>query len=151
MPLLPGSVRFNLAPNGEIQGAQCDDIMISALVAVGLWGHIQEKGGLDIDESDFTLSAGQQQLFSFARALMQKNLVETRYGANIHGGIVVLDEANSNVDMETSFRLQRLLKKEFAGCGWTTLVVTHRHETMDFADEVIVLDAGRVVNSARLD
>ncbi|KAB8199402.1 P-loop containing nucleoside triphosphate hydrolase protein [Aspergillus parasiticus] len=137
--------------SGETQGVQCDDIMISALVAVGLWDHIQEKGGLDIDESDFTLSAGQQQLFSFARALVQKNLVETRYGANVHGGIVVLDEANSNVDMETSFRLQRLLKKEFASCGWTTLVVTHRHETMDFADEVIVLDAGRVVNSARLD
>ncbi|PIG90112.1 ABC transporter [Aspergillus arachidicola] len=151
MPLLPGSVRFNLAPSGETQGAQCDDIMISALVSVGLWDHIQEKGGLDIDESDFALSAGQQQLFSFARALVQKNLVETRYGTNIHGGIVVLDEANSNVDMETSFRLQRLLKKEFAGCGWTTLVVTHRHETMDFADEVIVLDAGSVVNSARLD
>ncbi|KAE8344415.1 hypothetical protein BDV24DRAFT_171882 [Aspergillus arachidicola] len=137
--------------SGETQGAQCDDIMISALVSVGLWDHIQEKGGLDIDESDFALSAGQQQLFSFARALVQKNLVETRYGTNIHGGIVVLDEANSNVDMETSFRLQRLLKKEFAGCGWTTLVVTHRHETMDFADEVIVLDAGSVVNSARLD
>ncbi|KAK6835260.1 hypothetical protein RU639_002156 [Aspergillus parasiticus] len=151
MPLLPGSVRFNLAPSGETQGVQCDNIMVSALVSVGLWDHIQEKGGLDIDESDFALSAGQQQLFSFARALVQKNLVETRYGANIHGGVVVLDEANSNVDMETSFRLQRLLKKEFAGCGWTTLIVTHRHETMDFADEVIVLDAGSVVNSARLD
>ncbi|RAQ56523.1 ABC transporter [Aspergillus flavus] len=147
MPLLPGSVRFNLTPNSDIDGAtsrQPDDIMISALTAVGLWENIQEKGGLDIVESDLSLSSGQQQLFSFARALVQKTLVETRYGTQTHGGIVVLDEANSNVDMETSLLMQNLIKEEFAGCGWTTLVVTHRRETMDFADEVIVLDAGCV-------
>ncbi|OGM47734.1 ABC transporter [Aspergillus bombycis] len=146
MPLLPGSVRSNLAGTTN---PQPDDIMVSALTAVGLWTHIQEKGSLDTDADELSLSAGQQQLFSFARALVQKTLVETRYGTQTHGGIVLLDEANSNVDMGTSLLMQRLLKEEFAACGWTALVVTHRRETMHSADEVVVLDAGGVVGDPR--
>ncbi|KAE8422551.1 hypothetical protein BDV36DRAFT_291381 [Aspergillus pseudocaelatus] len=102
----------------------------------------------DIDSTTIFLISGQQQLLSFARALVLKALGETRYVTLTHGGIVVLDEANSNFDMETSLPMQRLLKAEFAGCGWMALVVTHRRETMDFADEVIVIDAGRVGDPA---
>ncbi|KAE8351094.1 P-loop containing nucleoside triphosphate hydrolase protein [Aspergillus coremiiformis] len=124
-----------------------DEVMISALKEMGLWNHIQETGGLDIDESTLSLSAGQQQRFNFARALVQKHRVETCFSAHDHGGIIALDEANSNADMETSLLMQRLLKEEFIRCGWTVIIVTHRQETIRFADEVVILDAGRVVDS----
>lgn len=94
------------------------------------------------------LTFGQQLLFTFARAVVHTALVETWYLTLTHGGIVVLDEANSNVDMETSLLMQRLLKAEFAGWGWMALVVTYRLETMDFADEVIIIDAGSVGDPA---
>ncbi|KAE8372815.1 P-loop containing nucleoside triphosphate hydrolase protein [Aspergillus bertholletiae] len=153
MPLLPGSVRYNLHPSSETTNTpdpQRDKMMISALEAVQLWQNIQEKGsdGLATDERDLSLSAGQTQLFSFARALVQKTLVEARYGSRTHGGIVVLDEPNSSVDMETSLLMLRLLAEVFVASGWTALVVTHRRETMGFADRVIVLDAGSVIDSS---
>jgi ATP-binding cassette subfamily C (CFTR/MRP) protein 1 len=127
-----------------------DATMISALGMVSLWEMIHESGGLDSDMGDISLSAGQRQLFCLARAIVQKMQIETRYGSNAHhGGIILLDEANSNVDMETSLLMQRLLKEEFAARGWTTVVVTHRLKSVLCADKVALFDEGRIVEFDR--
>ncbi len=89
--------------------------------------HLDTRTG----ERGSSLSAGERQLVALARA----------YLAN--PDLLVLDEATSAVDPATEVRLQRAL----AGLtsGRTTITIAHRLSTAESADEVLVFDAGRVV------
>jgi ABC-type multidrug transport system fused ATPase/permease subunit len=77
------------------------------------------------------LSLGQRQLIAIARAV----LADPR--------VLILDEATSNIDSQTELLVQQALGKLLA--GRTSLVIAHRLSTIRAADEVLVLDAGRVV------
>lgn len=77
--LMPGTLRFNMDPHGTIP----DDVLIESLVQVGLGDRFDATGGLDSDLEDCSLSAGEAQLTTIARALVDKSR------------IVVLDEALS--------------------------------------------------------
>ncbi|HEY1750071.1 MAG TPA: ABC transporter ATP-binding protein [Caulobacteraceae bacterium] len=77
------------------------------------------------------ISLGQRQLISFARALV------------IDPKILILDEATANIDSFTELEIQRALKALMA--GRTCLVIAHRLATVRDADEIIVLQAGRIV------
>jgi len=84
-----------------------------------------------VSEKGRGLSLGQQQLVAFARAL----LADPR--------ILVLDEATSAVDTLTESRLQAALARLMR--GRTSFVVAHRLSTIRKADQVLVLDHGRIV------
>jgi ABC-type multidrug transport system fused ATPase/permease subunit len=90
------------------------------------------SGGLyhEIGESGATLSAGQRQLLSFARALASDP------------SILILDEATSSVDPET----ERLIQEAVARMTKhrTTLVVAHRLSTIREADRILVMHQGRI-------
>jgi len=77
------------------------------------------------------LSLGQRQLIAIARAV----LADPR--------VLILDEATSNIDSQTELLVQQALQKLLA--GRTSLVIAHRLSTIRAADEVLVLDAGRIV------
>jgi ABC-type multidrug transport system fused ATPase/permease subunit len=77
------------------------------------------------------LSLGQRQLIAIARAV----LADPR--------VLILDEATSNIDSQTELLVQHALQKLLA--GRTSLVIAHRLSTIRAADQVLVLDAGRVV------
>jgi ABC-type multidrug transport system fused ATPase/permease subunit len=77
------------------------------------------------------LSLGQRQLIAIARAV----LADPR--------VLILDEATSNIDSQTELLVQQALHKLLA--GRTSLVIAHRLSTIRAADEVLVLDAGRVI------
>jgi ABC-type multidrug transport system fused ATPase/permease subunit len=77
------------------------------------------------------LSLGQRQLIAIARAV----LADPR--------VLILDEATSNIDSQTELLVQKALHKLLA--GRTSLVIAHRLSTIRAADEVLVLDAGRIV------
>jgi ATP-binding cassette subfamily B protein len=77
------------------------------------------------------ISLGQRQLISFARAIVT------------NPKILILDEATANIDSFTELEIQRALKALFA--GRTCLVIAHRLATIRDADEIIVLQAGRIV------
>ena len=77
------------------------------------------------------LSLGQRQLIAIARAV----LADPR--------VLILDEATSNIDSQTELLVQQALGKLLA--GRTSLVIAHRLSTIRAADEVLVLDAGRVI------
>lgn len=89
--------------------------------------------GIDepVVEKGSTLSAGQRQLISFARALA------------FDPAILVLDEATSSIDTETETVIQEAL--EVLKRGRTTLIIAHRLSTIRNADQILVLDRGGIV------
>lgn len=82
-------------------------------------------------EKGSTLSAGQRQLISFARALA------------FNPAILILDEATSNIDTETEAIIQDAL--EVVKKGRTTFIIAHRLSTIKNADLILVLDRGEIV------
>ena len=84
-------------------------------------------------EKGENLSQGQRQLLSFARTVIHKPQ------------ILILDEATANIDTETEVLIQRSLEK-MKSIG-TMLVVAHRLSTIQHADQIIVLQNGRIVES----
>ncbi len=91
-------------------------------------------GGYDtlVGERGLTLSGGQRQRVAIARAL----LADPR--------ILILDDATSSVDATTEAAIKTGLGEAMA--GRTTLVIAHRLSTVSLADEVVVLDGGRIVD-----
>ncbi len=85
----------------------------------------------EVQEGGSALSTGQRQLISFARAL----LADPR--------ILILDEATSSVDAESERRIERAMEVLFS--GRTSIIVAHRLSTVRYADEILVIDDGRVV------
>ncbi len=84
-----------------------------------------------VAERGASLSAGQRQLLSFARALVYKPK------------ILVLDEATANIDTHTEALIQDAVAKLLA--GRTAIVVAHRLSTIRHADEILVMHKGRIV------
>ncbi len=84
----------------------------------------------EVRERGSTLSTGQKQLISFARALAHAPK------------ILVLDEATSSVDTETEFRVRDALARMVE--GRTSIIIAHRLSTMQRADKIIVMHKGQV-------
>ena len=86
-----------------------------------------------IGESGQDLSGGQRQRLSIARALLK------------NAPILILDEATSHLDTESEALVQKALQNLMA--GRTTLVIAHRLSTVMSADQIVVMEKGRVVES----
>jgi ABC-type multidrug transport system fused ATPase/permease subunit len=128
--LFNASIRDNLTlfdstiPDAAVQ---------AAVVALGLGAWLQTlPQGLDTRlEADGGLSAGEAQLLAFARILIK----DPR--------LVILDEASSRLDPATEQRVERAIDRLLA--GRTTLIIAHRLETIQRADEILILENGHIV------
>jgi ATP-binding cassette, subfamily B, multidrug efflux pump len=87
----------------------------------------------EVKERGSTLSVGQKQLLSFARALAY------------NPKILVLDEATSSVDTQTELLIQSAIKKLLA--GRSSIVIAHRLSTIQSADKIIVMHKGEIRES----
>jgi ATP-binding cassette subfamily B protein len=93
-------------------------------------GQLPGQYDAEVKERGATLSVGQKQLLSFARALA------------FNPRILVLDEATSSVDTETENLIQQAIKKLLS--GRTSIVIAHRLSTIQNADKIIVLHKGEI-------
>jgi ATP-binding cassette subfamily B multidrug efflux pump len=129
--LFAGTIRDNIAYGKE--GATMDEIVAAATAA-----HVDPfvrtlPDGYDtvLDEDASNISAGQRQLITIARAFLADP------------SILVLDEATSNVDTRTEVLIQQAMAR--LRQGRTSFVIAHRLSTIRNADEIVVMDGGRIV------
>jgi ATP-binding cassette subfamily B protein len=128
--LFSGDIQSNINLGDE--GIR-EDRMKAAARVVGANRFIEQLPGeyaAEVKERGSTLSVGQKQLISFARALAY------------HPKILVLDEATSSVDTETELLIQRAIGKLLH--GRTAIVIAHRLSTIQNADKIIVMHKGEV-------
>jgi ATP-binding cassette, subfamily B, bacterial len=112
--------------------------VIEACQAAQIWELIRElPDGLDtiVGDRGYRLSGGEKQRVALARLLLKAP------------SIVVLDEATAHLDSESEAAVQRALKIALA--GRTSLVIAHRLSTIREADQILVIDGGKVAESGR--
>ncbi|KAF2421108.1 ABC transporter [Tothia fuscella] len=123
---------FNLATEGECR---------QVLEIVTLRPLVDERGGLAEGLISDTLSQGQKQLFSLARALLRQRICARA----AVGGLLLLDEISSSVDQETDRMMHQIIKEEFE--GYTIVMVSHRLDSVLDFDTVVIMDRGSIVES----
>ncbi|SFF06892.1 ATP-binding cassette, subfamily B [Paenibacillus catalpae] len=129
--IFAGTIRDNIR-YGRLEAT--DNEIVEAAKAVHAHDFIMSlPDGYDteVEERGNVLSMGQRQLLSFARAL----LADPR--------VLILDEATASIDTETELKIQEALKTLLK--GRTSFMIAHRLSTIRHADEIIVLDHGRIV------
>ncbi len=135
--LFSGTVMENIR-YGRLE-ADDDEVIAAARLANAdqFIARLPEGYQTDLGERGHNLSQGQRQLIAIARAV----LADPR--------ILILDEATSSVDTRTERLIQRALDELLA--GRTSFVIAHRLSTIRNADQVIVLEKGRIVERGAHD
>jgi ATP-binding cassette, subfamily B, multidrug efflux pump len=135
--VLQDTFLFSLSIGENIAYGRSDatiEQIIAAAKAARIHDHIASlPEGYDtvVGERGVSLSGGQKQRVAIARALV------------LNPKILILDDATSSVDTETEYEIQLALQSAMR--GRTTLVIAHRLLSLKSADEILVLDAGRII------
>ncbi len=128
--LFSGDIETNISLGNE---SIPEDRIKAAARVVGAHRFIEQLPGgyqAEVKERGATLSVGQKQLISFARALAH------------HPRILILDEATSSVDTETEILIQKAIQRLLH--GRTSIVIAHRLSTVQSANVIIVMHKGEV-------
>ena len=128
--LFDGAIEDNICIDRQRSDCEKAILFASAAQADKFIDAMPERYKTKVGERGASLSTGQRQLLSFARAL------------SIDPNILVLDEATSSVDTETEKMIQAALKKLIE--GRTSVIIAHRLSTIREADRIIVLHKGEI-------
>jgi ATP-binding cassette subfamily B protein len=131
--LFSGSIRDNILPQ---RSTVSDETFRTLLADANCLDFVMRlPQGLDtpLNEGGASLSSGERQLLSIARAFARQP------------DIIILDEATSYIDSETENRIQEALQR--LTTGRTTFLVAHRLSTVQKADQILVLHHGSIIES----
>jgi ATP-binding cassette subfamily B protein len=129
--LFNASVRDNLT---FFDTSVPDEQVVQAIAALGLseWYQALPKGlDSELEAGGAGLSAGEAQLLAFTRIFLR------------NPGLVILDEASSRLDPATETRVERAVEQLVK--GRTAIIVAHRLATIQRADDILILEGGRVM------
>lgn len=129
--LFTGTIRSNITLDNPAITEEAARQALEEVGGISLIQHFERGLEEPVVEKGGTLSSGQRQLISFARALA------------FDPKILILDEATSSIDTETEQIIQHamdVLKK-----GRTTFIIAHRLSTIQHADQILVLEEGRII------
>lgn len=129
--LFTGTIASNVSLDDETITREQVEKAIRDVGADTLFARLENGIDEPVIEKGSTLSAGERQLISFARALA------------FNPAILILDEATANIDTETEAIIQNAL--EVLKKGRTTFIIAHRLSTIKNADQILVLDKGKIV------
>jgi ATP-binding cassette, subfamily B, bacterial MsbA len=130
--LFNDSVANNIA-YGDLAGAPREDVVAAAADAYAkeFVDRLPEGFDTQVGENGVLLSGGQRQRLAIARALLK------------NAPLLILDEATSALDTESERHIQAALDHVMK--GRTTVVIAHRLSTIEKADQILVMDQGRIV------
>lgn len=135
--IFSGTIRDNIR-YGRLDATDEEvELAARAVHAHEFISRLPEGYDTEVEERGNSLSMGQRQLLSFARAL----LADPR--------ILILDEATASIDTETELRIQEALKTLLF--GRTSFIIAHRLSTIRNADHIVVLDHGRIMETGSHD
>ncbi|EIW86976.1 pleiotropic drug resistance ABC transporter [Coniophora puteana RWD-64-598 SS2] len=131
--LFAGTLRSNLDPFSEHTDQACWDVLKRCHL-LPLLSHSSTKGQVTLDmpiSQGGSLSAGERQLVALARAILRRT------------SIVIMDEATSQIDTVLDEQIQKTIREELSAS--LVITIAHRLKTIIEYDQILVLDAGRVV------
>lgn len=134
-PILDGSLRYNITLD---RTGITDEEVIDICKKVSIYDDIKEMPmGLNtpLSKDNLTLSGGQKQRLSLARELISKPR------------LVVLDEPTSSLDVET----EKVVQSSIESLNCTRVLITHRLNTIEKADKIIMMDSGKITDSGTHD
>ena len=128
--LIEGTLRENI--DIRLEDKSKDAEITEILTRLGFANPNYLKDGLDmaIDGEGSNLSAGEKQLISFARTLLDKKK------------IMILDEATANIDLKTEEKIQACVDQDFKDT--TMLIIAHRIQTIMNCDRILILEKGKM-------
>lgn len=135
--LFTGTIETNVSLNDERISRETVEKALAAVGGDRVLAKLEQGIDEPVIEKGSTLSSGQRQLISFARALA------------FDPAILILDEATSNIDSETEEIIQHAM--EVLKQGRTTFIIAHRLSTIKNADKILVLDRGEIVEQGSHD
>ena len=129
--LFSGTIRDNIFLDNDISQEKIE--RLAKEVGADFIAHLPKQYETEVKERGLSLSLGQRQLLSFARALA------------VNPDMLILDEATASMDTETEANIQRILAR--AGKDRTMVIIAHRLSTVKNADRILVLHKGRLEES----
>ncbi|MDQ7095344.1 ABC transporter ATP-binding protein [Desulfosporosinus sp. PR] len=130
--LFSETIGKNVSLNDDIDSAVIEEALKTSCAAEFV-ENLPGKSNEPVRERGSTLSAGQRQLLSFARAVAH------------NPSVIILDEATANIDTQTEVLMQKAI--ENMAQNRTTLIIAHRLSTIRNADKIIVLKKGEIAET----
>jgi ATP-binding cassette subfamily B protein len=138
--LFTGTLRENILYGNELYKNSSNEELIKIIYEAGLSGLLMrfEKGlDTELKATVDSVSLGQKQLIAFIRAVLRRPK------------ILILDEATANIDTVTEKLLEEILNK--LPKETTRVIIAHRLNTIENADEIFFVNAGEVTAAGTLD